>query len=310
MNTPAIENILRNAPQPAAPAGLRERLCAQGRGSKPGPLARQASGAGWLRRWWPVLAPAAVSLACATLFTLQQSEVRELKALRASPPVTKPSAAPGIPEPQSGTAQGSGAAQEEIQRLKSLAAQLNSEVSQLEQLKAQNDQLRKQLAARSAPALSPEETKAIEDARARSQSIVCINNLKQLGVAVKMFSVDNKESTPPNLQCLSNYIGSFLKVFVCPADTARQPATDASSFTPANCSYEYLAPSTPDTEPNRVVFRCPIHGHVGLMDGSVQSNVAKEHPDWLVQQDGKLYFQVASPPQEAPPPPPGANPNR
>lgn len=308
MNTSSIENILKNAPQPAAPAGLRDRLYAQTRGSKPRPFAAPTSATDWLRRWWPVLAPAAVSLACASIFTLQLSEIHELKARRAAPVVTKPAVAPGISQLQAGGEQVSASATQEIQRLKALAAQLNDEVARLQQFKAQNEQLRKQLAARSAMALSPEETKAIEDARARSQSIVCVNNLKQLGLAVRMFAVDNKEQTPPNLQCLSNYIGSFMKVFVCPTDTARQAANDANSFTPANCSYEYLAPSSPDTEPNQVVLRCPIHGHIGLMDGSVQSKVAKEHPDWLVQQNGKIYFQVNSPPQDTASP--GNNPNR
>src|SRR5579859_249063 len=256
MNTSAIENILRKAPQPAAPPGLKARLYAQARGNNVSRLATESSSNGWFRRWWPALAPAAISLACATLFTLQQSEVRDLKsAIRTSALAANPSAPPTHAESQPVTVQTPGA-QEEIQRLKAVAAQLRNEVTQLEQLRAQNDQLRKQLAAGSAMVLSPEETKAVEDARARALSIQCVNNLKQLGLAVKMFSLDNKEHTPPNLLGLSNYVGSFMKVFVCPADTARQAANDPGSFTPANCSYEYLAPSTPDIEPNRVLFRC------------------------------------------------------
>jgi hypothetical protein len=44
-------------------------------------------------------------------------------------------------------------------------------------------------------------------------------------------------------------------------------------------------------EPNRVLSRCPIHGNIGLCDGSVQGYIGKKHPDWLVEQNGKLYFK-------------------
>src|SRR5439155_525511 len=33
----------------------------------------------WLKRWWPVVAPAGVSLACAVAFTVQQRELDSLK---------------------------------------------------------------------------------------------------------------------------------------------------------------------------------------------------------------------------------------
>lgn len=46
------------------------------------------------------------------------------------------------------------------------------------------------------------------------------------------------------------------------------------------------------------MFRCPIHGHVCLADGSVQSGVAKEHPEWLIVLDGKLYFGNPPPPKD------------
>src|SRR5689334_14670663 len=83
MNTSDIETILTHAPLPKAPAGLRDRLCAQA--AKGGIRASNSHGsstqtqAGWIRRWWPALAPAAVSLACATVFTFQQREIREFK---------------------------------------------------------------------------------------------------------------------------------------------------------------------------------------------------------------------------------------
>ena len=257
-------------------------------------MSNGGSTSGWIRRWWPVLAPASVSLACAAVFTLQQFELRDLKAVAPGPATVLPTAAPTAPQASESPGDASGASNQadEIKRLRARAAQLGAEVSQLEQMRAQNEDLRKQLATRSLAGLSTEEAKALEDARDRALSIQCVNNLKQLGLAVRMYATDNGDTTPANLQALTNYVGSFLRVFVCPGDSRHLAATDPASFSPANCSYDYLAPSVLDNEPNRVLFRCPIHGNIGLMDGSVQSRVAKEHPDWLVQQDGKLYMEA------------------
>jgi hypothetical protein len=83
------------------------------------------------------------------------------------------------------------------------------------------------------------------------------------------------------------------KILVCPADTNRPVAKNWESFTTANLSYEYLTPSATngEAEPQRVLCRCPIHGHIGLCDGSVQSSVVKNHPEWLIERDGKLYME-------------------
>ncbi len=316
MSTTQIENILRRAPQPAPPGILRQQLKAQAlrapRPAAPSAPALRPPGS-WFARWWPALAPAAVSLACAAVFTVQHAEIQKLKRLTAIP-------ASSQSRPQAGSAPSTAGARngevpdvgampepEELARLKVLGAGLRSDVSSLEQMRAENDKLRGQLAARMSAVLSPEETQALDRAREKALSIQCVNNLKQLGLAVRVWSLDNGNLTPPNVLSMSNEMGSF-RILVCPADTSRQAAKDPSSFTAANCSYEYLAPSTPDTEPNRILFRCPIHGSICLMDGSVQMVDAKQHPELIVRQDGKLYF--GSPPDAAAPPPagPGSNP--
>jgi hypothetical protein len=53
-------------------------------------------------------------------------------------------------------------------------------------------------------------------------------------------------------------------------------------------SYEYLAPSANSIEPNRVMFRCPIHNNICLADGSVQQ--AENMTSKIIQLDGKTYF--------------------
>jgi hypothetical protein len=310
-----IESTLRAAPRPAPPAGLKERLNAQVRL----PAARPAlqSGtvppapAGWLRRWWPVLIPASVSLACAVGLTVQQVEIHHLKrsiedlshntGMKAPVPVVPPAETNSTPS-QTDAAAGT---QQEIARLKALASQLTAEVGQLEQLQAENAKLRGQLAAPPTGALTPEETDALAKARERAEAIACLNNLKQLGLSARTWAIDNGDICPPNLLDMTNEM-STPKILACPSDRKREAVLGWASYTPANCSYEYLAPSAPDGEPDRVLFRCPIHGSIVLCDGSAFMGVGKEHPEWLVQRDGKLYYE--RPAQQPTPAPQPVNP--
>jgi hypothetical protein len=294
-----IENVLRAAPKPAPPADLKEQLTAQVRlplrpaaQTPTSPLAP----ASWLRRWWPVLAPAAASLACAVGLAIQQAEIHSLK--QAIQDLSRDASAntPAPSAPAAGTndtpagADAATPTQQEIARLKERATQLAAEVAQLEQMRADNVNLRAKLTEPPAGFLTPEETDALAKAKEKAEAIQCVNNLKQLGLAVRVWAIDNADMTPPNILDMTNEM-STPKILVCPGEKARQAADGWTAYTSANCSYEYLAPSAPDTEPSRVLFRCPIHGHVCLNDGSVQSYVAKQHPERLVHRDGKLYLE-------------------
>ena len=305
-----IEDVLRAAPRPAPPAGLKEELVAQVRLPAPrpeaSPLASPLAPANWLRRWWPVLVLAATSLACAVGLTVQQVEIHGLKqtiqglsrdgGAKATVPSTPGTGTNDAPARADTTAR----TKQEVGRLKELAGQLAAEVAQLEQMRTENARLRTQLSEPPPGFLTPEETEALAKAKEKAESIACVNNLKQMGLAVRTYAIDNADVSPPDMLSMSNEL-STPKILVCPADHGRPRADSFASYTPANCSYEYLAPSAPDTEPSRVLFRCPFHGHVCLSDGSVQSYVGKQHPEQLVQRNGKLYLGTSTQPAQGVP---------
>ncbi len=305
-----IENRLRRAPAPQAPAGLKELLAGQIQLVTVTPKvqapARAQRPGSWLGRWWPALAPLGVSLACAVVVSLEQMEIRDLRQAVQS---LSQGAGPAAAAPEAGAERAPGAVgpaeseAQELARLEELARRLRGEVAQLESLRAENEQLRARIAAVSAGHLTPQEEAAVADAREEIEEEQCLNNLKQLGISVKTWALDNDRKLPPDVLCMSNELSAPLNL-ICPSDKGHQAAESWSTFTPANCSYEYLGGSGGKSgeEPARVLFRCPIHGNVGLDDGSVRKGVAKEHPERLVSKDGKLYLREpqAQPGEETP----------
>src|SRR5712691_599245 len=294
INDEQLEATLRTAPELLPPSDLRVSLISgiQRAGVSPTNERVRPAAGNWLRRWWPALAPGAVSLACAAVLTLQQFEIREVKNTLAT-------LAPATTDNQViGTASQASPIQsivgmetnqlDDLARLRAAAKRLRAEIGQLEKVQSENAQMRGRLDA-SASSLTSEESAAVDQARERAASINCVNNLKQFGLAVRVWALDNNDKFPPNVVYMSNEL-STPNILLCPSDTNRTAAANFFNFSTANCSYEYFGADASDTEPTRVLSRCPIHGHIGLCDGSVQSSIAKAHPERLVQRDGKLYF--------------------
>lgn len=294
-----LETILSQAPRPRPPgdlkAGLLDQLQRNGLPadqkprSRPGQSAPTLSWQRWLNAWWPMVATASLTLACLGLMAVQRAEIRDLteslaalKQQRAAAVAREQPPAPTSAKPAQLDER------QDLKRLQQTVRELQGQVAELENLKAANQQLRQQLAAAKTTAGGPPEPD--QTMQERAWTIRCVNNLKQLGLAARIWAVDHEDRLPPNLVCMSNEIAST-KVLICPADTGRQPAVDWTSFTLANSSYEFLAANGTGIEPERVLFRCPIHGSITLCDGSVQSEVAKK-PESLVMRDGKLYMSM------------------
>jgi competence protein ComGC len=118
---------------------------------------------------------------------------------------------------------------------------------------------------------------ALAKAKQHAVTSGCVNNMKQIGLAARIWSNDHNEVFPPDIVTMSNELVS-LRILVCPDDKSKSPAADWSLFDPSkNLSYEYLTPNAKETDVmGQTTFRCPIHGNIGRGDGSVQQGKAQK----------------------------------
>lgn len=142
---------------------------------------------------------------------------------------------------------------------------------------------------------------ALTQAKGKAQRIVCANNMKQIGLAFRIYATDHADRFPFNVpsteggtmelsatgadgfdrdaarifQVLSNELGNP-SILVCPADRSKQPAKDFQNLLAANVSYQVRSgTNVNETNPSEVLARCPIHGNAVMGDGSVMSERAR-----------------------------------
>ncbi|MFH0797533.1 MAG: prepilin-type N-terminal cleavage/methylation domain-containing protein [Candidatus Omnitrophota bacterium] len=70
---------------------------------------------------------------------------------------------------------------------------------------------------------------AISRTREKTQSIVCLNNLRQLGLAIQMYTQDNYENLPSEIGWIdevSKYVYEKEEIYSCPSEKNKRGATD------------------------------------------------------------------------------------
>jgi hypothetical protein len=116
---------------------------------------------------------------------------------------------------------------------------------------------------------------ALARAKGKAEQINCVNNLKQIVIALRIYSRDNNDRFPADLLQMTNELGTPMILF-CPADAGHpRPMSAAwSGVTANNITYQYLTPNAYESNVmSTVVVRCPVHGSVCLGDGSVQTGL-------------------------------------
>lgn len=293
MNEQRIEELLRKASRVSTPPGLLEKLDADINLPR-GQIQRMDRGKStpFFRRWFPALSFGLLVLGCLITLAVQTNQLIGLRhendSLRA--------ASANLDQLRQDNAELQRlrlAAQETEQlqkdhenllRLRAEVAQLRAQVQELGALRAENQRLQAARAAAVAKADVATEADPIAAAQEEAKRINCVNNLKQVGLAARLWAGDNQGVLPNNFLTMSNEL-STTKILVCPSDSIRKAAETFRTFNDSNLSYEMLSPGVLETFPDVVYVCCPIHNIVDMVDGSVHQLDPRRR---FVTVDGKV----------------------
>jgi hypothetical protein len=267
MDTDTMEKLLRKAPPVRTPPNLLQNLQSDvtlPRGESRTTNHEPRSSHGWFRRWMPALGFALWFLGCVVAFGIQSGWIAELRERQRAWESAQTAA---VQQSLAAEASRVAAAAEleqlkkdlaDVQRLRAELQQLRTGSEELTALRTQIQQLRNELKAQTvAPAKAEEDFFAV--ALARASQIKCTGNLKLLGLSARMWANSSKSDVMPDRATIKASLPSPSfdeKILVCPSD--------------GTTSYEILGPGAPESRPEIIFSRCPIHNSFGLSDGSVQ----------------------------------------
>ncbi len=108
---------------------------------------------------------------------------------------------------------------------------------------------------------------ALDLAQQRASSINCVNNLKQIVLAARVWSSENGGHCPAGIQVFTNQLGSPAVLF-CPANVGHQIATNWDGFDWEQIDYEWI-PEANWNNLDDIACKCRIHDNVARVNGSV-----------------------------------------
>jgi hypothetical protein len=294
-----IEAILRRAPQPVPPISLKERLLTEIPTLSSRTDLSLTLGVPFWRRWFPALSFGAILLGCFIVLAVQTRELIGLQRQNAT--LRQFSAAleqlrrdnAELHALRSKAAEISSAQrdEEELTSLRREIAERRNAMQDAAELKASNQRLASEIKAAQAKAGFVPEQDPLAEAKAAAEKTACMNNLKQIMLATRIWANTHGDVLPVDFLTIKNELATP-KVLLCPSDTARQQPSDWSQFNPLEVSYDILSPGVDEADPEVVYVRCRIHGSVGRVDGSAQGL----NPDIrLITRDGKTKIEWKKP---------------
>jgi hypothetical protein len=177
----------------------------------------------------------------------------------------------------------------DAQRLRDEVAKLGGQAAEIATLRQQNQQLAAQITAAGVAGKTAGEGDFFAEAKGRADRIKCANNLKQVGLAARIWANDNHDVYPVDFISMTNELSTPL-ILQCPGDKSRN-VTNWTQVAAGNISYQMLAPGDKMTDPRVVFAFCPLHHNYCLVDGSVQQLSPEGVRDHIKIVDGKTILQ-------------------